>query len=138
LPPIYKPALAADERITPADLAIFAVIAGAAFLVITYVLAGRDRRYDKVVDQVVEDRRMHYIEQHPKLDPDHKEAILRGDILENMTTEEVIASWGQPRRKEVLDSVGRVREQWVYYRQHSEYSFSTYYLIFVNGYLKKW
>jgi hypothetical protein len=87
---------------------------------------------------VVEERRNGYIEKHPNLSLDLREAILRGELLVDMTADQVIASWGQPRRKEVLDSVGQVREEWVYHKRYSEYSFSTHYLLFVNGYLKKW
>ncbi|MFC2076875.1 hypothetical protein ACFLT7_07320 [candidate division KSB1 bacterium] len=135
---ISTPVSAAQERISPRDLAIFGAIAGVIFVTLTYFLAGVDRDQVRAVVQIEEARRAGYVEAHPGVNADFREAILRGELMMDMTSDQVIASWGEPRRKEVLDSVGRVREQWVYYKEHDEYTSSTYYLIFVNGSLKKW
>jgi hypothetical protein len=135
---ISSPVSAAQDRITPRDLAIFGAIAGVLFVAVTYFLAGHEREQVREIGQIEEERRTSYVETHPGMNPDLRETILRGELLVDMTTDQVIASWGEPRRKEVLGSVGRVREQWVYYKQHNEYTSSTYFLVFVNGYLKKW
>jgi outer membrane protein assembly factor BamE (lipoprotein component of BamABCDE complex) len=37
-----------------------------------------------------------YVSAHPELNPKIKEAILRGEVLEGMTEDEVRASWGRP------------------------------------------
>lgn len=37
-----------------------------------------------------------YISAHPELNPKIKEAIIKGEVLEGMTEDEVKASWGRP------------------------------------------
>jgi outer membrane protein assembly factor BamE (lipoprotein component of BamABCDE complex) len=37
-----------------------------------------------------------YISAHPELNPKIKEAIIKGEVLEGMTEDEVKASWGSP------------------------------------------
>jgi outer membrane protein assembly factor BamE (lipoprotein component of BamABCDE complex) len=37
-----------------------------------------------------------YISAHPELNPNIKEAIIKGEVLEGMTEDEVKASWGSP------------------------------------------
>lgn len=37
-----------------------------------------------------------YVSAHPELNPQIKEAILKGEIIAGMTEEEVKASWGSP------------------------------------------
>jgi outer membrane protein assembly factor BamE (lipoprotein component of BamABCDE complex) len=37
-----------------------------------------------------------YISGHPELNPKIKEAIIKGEVLEGMTEDEVRASWGTP------------------------------------------
>ena len=39
-----------------------------------------------------------YVSSHPELNPTIKEAILRGEVLEGMTENEVRASWGRPNQ----------------------------------------
>ncbi|MCK9376954.1 MAG: outer membrane protein assembly factor BamE [Syntrophobacterales bacterium] len=39
-----------------------------------------------------------YISAHPELNPTMKEAILKGEVLEGMTEDEVRASWGRPNQ----------------------------------------
>ncbi|MHB9071936.1 MAG: outer membrane protein assembly factor BamE domain-containing protein [Desulfobaccales bacterium] len=39
-----------------------------------------------------------YVSAHPELNPTIKEAILRGEVLEGMTEDEVRASWGSPNQ----------------------------------------
>jgi outer membrane protein assembly factor BamE (lipoprotein component of BamABCDE complex) len=37
-----------------------------------------------------------YVSAHPELNPQIKEAIIKGEVLEGMTEDEVKASWGSP------------------------------------------
>ncbi len=51
-----------------------------------------------VQSQTQEQLRMNYLAQHPHLSEQKKEAISNQAILDGMTQEEVLASWGYPGR----------------------------------------
>lgn len=59
-------------------------------------------------------RRENFIKENPNISGWIKSAIMDGKVMRDMTSEEVIASWGYPNR--VNRSVGSwgVHEQWVY------------------------
>ena len=59
-------------------------------------------------------RRQAYVDAHPELPERTRELILSGGIHYGMTDEQVIASLGEPMRRNIL---GHGREQWVYGRQ---------------------
>ncbi len=87
------------------------------------------------------DRREAYISRTPNLSQARQNQIKQGQLSIGMTTEEVAASVGEPRRKNTSGGayglLGKVvkREQWVY--QRSSIS-PTIYLYFRNGVLKSW
>src|SRR5690606_40089280 len=59
-------------------------------------------------------RRQAYVDAHPELPERTRELILSGGIHYGMTDEQVIASLGEPMKRNIL---GHGREQWVYGRQ---------------------
>jgi len=131
-------AIAGEAGITPQELVTFAIIAGLIFSLVTYRLAKAEKKVEKFFRTEEIKRREEYVDSHPGLDPELKEIILRGNLRVDMTTNQVIASWGEPKEKRLLESVGVIKEEWVYQRKMDQYTSSTYYLIFVNGRLKEW
>lgn len=43
--------------------------------------------------------RKNYVEAHPDLSLEIKQAILEGKVIEGMTKEDVLATWGEPNEK---------------------------------------
>jgi hypothetical protein len=62
----------------------------------------------------VEKRRSDYIESHPGLSESARNAVKKGLLTVNLLPEELEASWGIPRKKNISDGVNGRREQWVY------------------------
>ena len=46
--------------------------------------------------RAMQQAREQFVKQHPDLPQSKREMILKGDIKEGLTTDEVRASWGQP------------------------------------------
>jgi hypothetical protein len=76
-----------------------------------------------------EELRTNYVATHTQLTPEIREMILKGQVNIGMTTNDVVAAWGEPDR-----------------RTHSQYTFGTAdfwtyggtHLSFQNGVLKSW
>lgn len=86
-------------------------------------------------------RQTEYVQLNPQMDADLQEAILAGQIIIGMTTDQVRASRGKPGS--INRSIGRwgVHEQWVYYYTTSSVWFPIeyqLYLYFENGRLTSW
>jgi hypothetical protein len=60
-------------------------------------------------------RREDYIETHPEISPEYKEAILNASIISGMNEEVIIASIGLPKRKKVLSAEPARSEVWIYH-----------------------
>ena len=74
--------------------------------------------YKKSSSTVQEDigkRRRNYIDKHPELSQKIKKAILYGDVLIGMNTEQVIASRGRPHKISKTTTRFGVHEQWIMY-----------------------
>ena len=59
-------------------------------------------------------RRKDYVQKHPELKENIRQAILEGKVRLGMTKEQVIASWGEPYNKSTFGSVWGTTEQWTY------------------------
>ena len=85
-----------------------------------------------------------YLDSHPNLKPEIRQAIIDGDILIGMTTEQVVASIGKPVKINKTTDKDGVSEQWIYagkirlsYRDNrtvKEYA----YVYFRNGRVSSW
>jgi hypothetical protein len=65
-------------------------------------------------DARVEKRRSDYIESHPGLSESARNAVKKGLLAVGLLPEELEASWGIPRKKNISDGVNGRREQWIY------------------------
>jgi len=81
-----------------------------------------------------ENRRQTYINHHQSLSLEKKQAILNGKLLIGMTREEVLASWGRPRKSNISEGSWGVDEQWIYGRHRRNFS-DVCYVYFRNGIL---
>lgn len=81
-------------------------------------------------------RRQHYAASHKNLHPRLKDAVLRGSVVEGMTSRDVRASWGKPQRsyKKIFGSVPA--RYWEYDIEQPD-RIDTYVLIFRNKRLLK-
>ena len=80
------------------------------------ILREEIKRLDKEIKKLkkkVELRRKKYVASHSMLKSQVKKAILSGDVLIGMNSEQVIASRGYPRKINKTTTRGKVREQWV-------------------------
>jgi outer membrane protein assembly factor BamE (lipoprotein component of BamABCDE complex) len=68
-----------------------------------------------------------YVSTHPELNPTIKEAIIKGEVLEGMTEDEVKASWGSPSQI-VKGTEGDF--YYVYMRHGGKGSYSHYVVVF--------
>lgn len=59
-------------------------------------------------------RRQEAIAAHPEWPTDVKEAVKTGNVFAGMNAEQVIASWGEPSRRNVTGGMYGHSEQWVY------------------------
>lgn len=59
-------------------------------------------------------RRQGYINSHSELEPAIRDAIINGEILIGMTTEQVLASRGRPLNINSSTGEWGIHEQWVY------------------------
>jgi hypothetical protein len=64
--------------------------------------------------QEIEQRRRNFIQENADISEVFKEYILEGTVSIGMTTEMVIASWGEPDDINRTVTVGSVSEQWIY------------------------
>lgn len=77
-------------------------------------------------------RRERYVDEHPWINEETREAILAGEIMIGMLRSQVIASWGHPDDiNRSIGSWGR-HEQWVYGQT------TAVYLYFEDGILTSW
>lgn len=81
--------------------------------------------YEKLTPQQMIQRQ--YVLDHKNLDSRTKNAILSGSIFQGMTTDEVIASWGEPDNKSTAKTPQGHIAQWIYNTGD--------YLYFLNGIL---
>ena len=58
--------------------------------------------------------RLKYADDHPYLSERVRQSIIEGKVHVGMTTEQVLAAWGKPRRKNISGGQYGSREQWVY------------------------
>lgn len=67
--------------------------------------------------------RKNYVEIHPGLASEIKQAILKGDVIEGMTKQDVLAAWGEPSKihrysehKRLIDETNENThdENWLY------------------------
>jgi hypothetical protein len=82
------------------------------------------------------DRRTNYVASHPELTEKVRDCIFQGKIMFGMTKEEVIASWGEPARKNMSAGKWGIHDQWVYNRVDRygiPYTDPMWYLYFENG-----
>lgn len=89
------------------------------------ILAKLQERADKKAAE-----REKYIASKPSLDSEFQDAIRGGRVRIGMSTEDVAASWGEPRRKNMSGGAYGKHEQWVY--------LGNKYLYFENGKLTSW
>jgi hypothetical protein len=59
-------------------------------------------------------RRLDFVNSHPELPADLKQAVLDGKVASGMTREIVVASWGNPTRIEEVRTPDGERESWYY------------------------
>lgn len=64
--------------------------------------------------QEIEQRRRNFVQENADISEVFKEYILEGSVSIGMTTEMVLASWGEPDDINRTVSVGTVSEQWIY------------------------
>jgi outer membrane protein assembly factor BamE (lipoprotein component of BamABCDE complex) len=78
--------------------------------------------------------RKYYVETHPGLSPEIKQAILKGKVIEGMTKQDVLVTWGEPSRLLKYDEPDEEHGEHWYYDQPF-YSFApTRYVGFdING-----
>jgi hypothetical protein len=82
------------------------------------------------MQEINDERREQYFNDHPELSEQIKQCIRKGTIVLGMTKEQVTASWGKP------DDIHRsvysfgVHEQWIYGDRQ--------YLYFEDGILTSW
>lgn len=68
--------------------------------------------------------RKNYVETHPELYSEIKEVILKGKVIEGMTKQDVLATWGEPSRVSGYDEPeGEYGENWYY--DQPVYSFAS-------------
>ena len=60
------------------------------------------------------EERKRYVEEHPDLPDDIKSAISKGDVLKDMTEEQLLSSLGHPRRRKILTVEPALSEVLVY------------------------
>ena len=58
--------------------------------------------------------RQDYVTAHPELSPEFRQAILSGELRENMTEEMVRASWGSPFDVLEENTGGKKSTKWIY------------------------
>jgi hypothetical protein len=73
-----------------------------------------DQAQDEMMDRDRSLLRKRYVEVHPELSADHKEAILTGTAVAGMARKDVIMAMGEPIRKSVTATAAGRREQLVY------------------------
>ena len=59
-------------------------------------------------------RREEYVEAHPELSSDYRDAVLNGSLINGMDEEVVIASVGHPKRIKILTVEPARSEVWIY------------------------
>ncbi len=67
--------------------------------------------------EIEKDRREKYLFRHPKTTPAVRDLIMQGKVAAGMTTDEVVASWGEPSRKYRPPGDKNAPEQWIYTRE---------------------
>lgn len=84
-------------------------------------------------------RRQDYLEEHPELSNDFAKEIKEGNVAIGMTSDEVLASWGDPDQVVASVSKGGTEELWTY---NSSRGYSPgggpIILNFTNGRLTSW
>ncbi len=79
-------------------------------------------------------RREKYVLEHPETAKEIADCILKGQVMEGMSMDEVRASWGEPTEKQITTGDdGLVYELWYYMRAADRYQF----LLFRDSRLKK-
>ncbi len=75
--------------------------------------------------------RKNYVEIHPELSAEIKQAVLEGKVIEGMTKQDVLASWGQPGRihkysehKRLVDEADMKTHDEAWYYEQPFYSFA--------------
>ena len=66
------------------------------------------------MQELIEDGRLQYVKQHPKLNQRMKRIILEGRLVTGMTKDEVKGSWGMPDTVYRTKTNAIVNEQWIY------------------------
>lgn len=61
--------------------------------------------------------RREYVNNHPELSPEIKQAILEGKVIEGMAKDDVIAAWGEPT---TIDDLSTNKNAW-WYEENSEW-----------------
>ena len=83
-------------------------------------------------------RREDYINDQPGLDPAIADAVLDGRIMKGMTSADVRASWGDPKRETVTVAEGIQQQIWAYDTPIGKhFTQGTVLLTFQNGKLVK-
>ena len=73
------------------------------------------KKSSSTVQKNIEKRRKNYVDKHPELSQKIKKAILAGDVLIGMNSEQVIASRGRPHEINKTTTKFGINEQWVMY-----------------------
>lgn len=98
--------------------------------------SSEDPRY---IQETIEQGRLDYIRQHPKLNPNTKRIIMDGRLVKGMSKEEVRASWGPADTIYRTKTNEIVHEQWIY-KNIDPVTFDrlNYFLNFKNDKLSTW
>lgn len=75
-----------------------------------------------------------YVENHPELSSEIKQAILKGRVIEGMTKQDVLATWGEPSRVSGYDEPeGVYGEDWYYDQPFYSFASRKYVRFGVDG-----
>lgn len=78
-------------------------------------------------------RRQDYVDEHTDLSSEISASILKGEIAEGMTMEDVRAAWGDPERDTLSLTESGKQQIWSYYTPIGRFKEGTVILTFVGG-----
>jgi len=110
------------------------------FALLFLLMAGANAGSDTcdALDPIEKCRRAAYVEKHPEITEQTKQDILSGSIRLGMTTKEVNASWGLPRKIKRSVYTWGIHEQWIYGTSVHDSSLDPTYLYFEDDILTGW
>jgi predicted Holliday junction resolvase-like endonuclease len=78
----------------------------------------QEKRDREIREEKNRQRREAFIRAHPRISKVKQEAILKGEVFAGMTSDQVVASWGEPEKNNRTVGAWGVHEQWVYGRTY--------------------